>query len=82
MTKRLRRHWILNSKGFCTLPSCWRTVEDLENILVHCSSHRTARIGVLALWSDFLSSRPHQSMVVDHYTSKTGPHLAQFLVDP
>jgi hypothetical protein len=78
-TERLRRHWIQNSKGFCTLPTCWRSIEDLEHILVHCPTHRAARTRVLAL---YLSSRPHLSTVVDHYTSIPAPHLVQFLVDP
>ena len=81
-TERLRRHWIQNSKGFCTLPTCWRSSEDLEHILVHCPSHRAARTRVLALWRDYLASRPHLATIVDHYTSTPGQHLVQFLVDP
>ena len=41
-----------------------------------------ARTRVVALRSDYLSSRPHLSTVVDHYTSIPAPHLVQFLVDP
>ena len=81
-TERLRRHWTQKSEGFCVLPTFWRSNEDLEHILVHCPSHRAAMSRVLALWADYLSSRPHLATVVGNYTSTPSPHLVQFLVDP
>ena len=81
-TERLRRHWSQNRDGFCLLPTCWKTSEDLEHILVRCPAHREARTRVLALWADYLATRPHLATVVHHYTSTPGTHLVQFLVDP
>ena len=64
------------------LPTCWKTSEDLEHILVRCPAHREARTRVLAMWADYLATRPHLATVVHHYTSTPGTHLIQFLVDP
>ena len=81
-TERLRRHWSQNRDGHCLLPTCWETSEDLEHILVRCPAHRQARARVLAMWTDYLATRPHLATVVEHYTALPGSHLVQFLVDP
>ena len=80
-TKRLRRHWSQNQEGYCLLPTCWNTIEDLEHILTHCPAHREARTRVLAMWADYLATRPHLATVVTHYTSTPSSHLIQFLLD-
>ena len=56
--------------------------DDLEHSLVRCPAHRTARTRVLAMWADYLATRPHLATVVEHYTDTAGTDLVQFLVDP
>ena len=64
--ERLRSHWTKKLQGFCGLPTCWRSREDLEpgsqeQGAGHVSwlpVHLAARSKVLAMWADYLSTCP------------------------
>ena len=83
-TESLRRHWIPNSQGHCSLPSCSHGVtEDLHHILLICPSYHNTRGRILTLWREQLKDLPEILQTTLQYCNNTNsPNFMQFLLDP
>ena len=81
-TEALRRHWSVYSDGFCSLPTCYKTLGDLEHILLFCPALEPIRIRFYSIWNQKLQHFPPLLELFLSLRNATSHYVMVFLLDP
>ena len=81
-TESLKRHWSSNSGGYCVMPTCEKTLGDLEHLLLFCPALQPSRNRLYNIWSQKLH---HMGPLLDIFQRLVnGPtqEFISFLLNP
>ena len=82
-TERLCRFWSNNPSGYCLAPACAGLAisEDIEHILLNCSSLSPVRQRLVNFTIEYTRSVPVLSQMILDLTNPNTPLFLQFLLD-
>ena len=81
-TEKLCSNWSSNPNGFCLAPTCTGVVEDIEHILLECSSLEDTRARLRSTWLAKSATNPFLHQLLIKILVSAPPTLCQFLLDP
>ena len=81
-TEKLCSNWSSNPNGFCLAPRCTGVVEDIEHIVLECSSLEDTRVRLRSTWLAKSATNPFLHQLLIKILVSAPPTLCQFLLYP